>query len=118
MRTTLAKLDENNIVVNVILGKEELIPRLPDSDKWVVSFETEGEESPEQGAELKYNPASIGMTYDSTNGAFIYKKPFESWTLDSNFRWQAPVPKPSDDLEFGGNLYYTWDEENTAWEVR
>ena len=118
MKTTLAKLNEDNVVIDVIVGKEELIPKLPDSDKWVVSFAPTDGEDPKQGAELKYNPAGVGMTYDSENQAFIFEQPFPSWSLDENFRWKAPIPKPNDDVEFGGDLYYTWDEGNMAWEVR
>lgn len=118
MKTVLAKLDENNVVINVINGDESIISKLPGNFNWVVSFKPESFEEEKQGADLKYNPAGIGDTYDAVNGAFIKQQPYASWSLDSNYRWQAPVAKPSDDIENGGDIYYTWDEENTAWEVR
>ena len=52
--------------------------------------------------------ASIGDTWDETNNVFISPKPFASWTLDNNFKWQAPVSYPS-----SGN--YTWNELELEW---
>jgi hypothetical protein len=47
----------------------------------------------------------IGWTYDGTN--FIAPQPFKSWTLDNNYDWQAPKPKPD-------GAYY-WDEDLQDW---
>ena len=47
----------------------------------------------------------IGWTYDGTN--FIAPQPYPSWTLDSNFDWQPPTPKPDGD--------YYWDEDTQTW---
>ena len=52
--------------------------------------------------------ASIGDTWDETNNVFISPKPFASWTLNNNFKWQAPVSYPS-----SGN--YTWNELELEW---
>ena len=49
----------------------------------------------------------IGWTYDGTN--FIAPQPYPSWTLDSNFDWQPPTPKPDGD--------YYWDEDTQTWLV-
>jgi hypothetical protein len=68
--------------------------------------------------------AGVGYVYDSVNDVFIQPQPFASWTLDSNFKWQAPVAQPED---FVGNrfdapdeeyrLQAVWDEENQKWKV-
>jgi hypothetical protein len=46
-------------------------------------------------------------TYDYENNKFISIKPYESWVLNENFDWVAPVPKPCDEC--------LWDEENKQW---
>ena len=57
------------------------------------------------------NPASIGGEYDPVRDAFIYKKPYTSWTLnETTCRWEAPTPFPSDGKK------YEWNEETTSWE--
>lgn len=53
--------------------------------------------------------AYVGGTYDSSNDVFLYPKPYPSWTLNSDYEWEAPVPYPND-----GNLY-DWSEEDQAW---
>jgi hypothetical protein len=52
--------------------------------------------------------AAIGDSWDETNNVFISPKPFASWTLNNNFKWQAPVSYPS-----SGN--YIWDELELEW---
>jgi len=52
--------------------------------------------------------AGIGFEYDEINDVFISPRPFESWTLDENFDWQPPTPRPEGD--------WIWNEENGVWE--
>ena len=76
----------------------------------IVNAETQPEPA-EIGIFVEYtdiNPAVIGGTYDEENNAFIAPKPFDSWILDENYNWSAPVAKP----ETG---FYRWDEESTSW---
>ena len=49
----------------------------------------------------------IGWTFDGAN--FIAPKPFASWTLDSNYDWQAPIPQPPPPPKT------MWDEESQEW---
>jgi hypothetical protein len=42
---------------------------------------------------------------------FILPKPFESWVLNSDKDWVAPVARPED-----GNLYI-WNEETVSWDI-
>jgi hypothetical protein len=53
--------------------------------------------------------AAIGDTWDKVNEVFISPQPFPSWTLDTNFTWNAPTAMPDD-----GKMY-TWNEETLAW---
>ena len=52
------------------------------------------------------NPAMIGGTHDGDT--FIDAKPYPSWVLNSNKKWEAPVARPET-----GN--YSWNEETLSW---
>jgi hypothetical protein len=58
---------------------------------------------------IRYNYAGKGDKYDKQREAFIAPKPFESWELGEQMRWEPPSPRPTD-----GELY-SWDEETTSW---
>jgi hypothetical protein len=123
-----AKLDENNIVIFVTVGRqeddgleEELIARTGDVyrqtsyNTWGGVHYTTDEEgnrapSDDQSKALRKNYAGIGFTYDEERDAFIPPQPFESWVLNEDTcLWDAPVPYPTD-----GEIY-TWDEEAGDW---
>jgi hypothetical protein len=120
-----AKLDENNVVVFVTVGRQEddgledeLTARTGEVYKQTsyntrggVHYDPEtGEPSEDQSKAFRGNYAGYGFTYDEDLDAFIPPKPFDSWTLDINtFSWVAPVPYPED-----GDRY-TWDEETGSW---
>lgn len=55
--------------------------------------------------------ASEGCIYDPVNDVFILPKPYPSWTLDSNFDWQPPMPKPADTE----STKYYWKEAEQQW---
>ena len=59
---------------------------------------------------FRYNYAGIGYTWDATADAFYAPQPYPSWTLDDSYRWQPPVPYPTD----GGDYY--WNEETQSWQ--
>jgi hypothetical protein len=120
-----AKLDENNLVVFVTVGRDEdehledeLSARTGDIYKRT-SYNTRGgvyydpatgEPSADQSKVFRGNYAGIGFTYDEDLDAFIPPKPFDSWLLDEvTFSWVAPMPYPEDEED------YVWDEEAGAW---
>lgn len=51
--------------------------------------------------------AGIGFTYDEEVDVFIAPQPFPSWSLDDNYDWQPPTPKPVGD--------YFWNESTLSW---
>jgi len=120
-----AKLDENNLVIFVTVGRQEddgLEEELKESTGDVyrqTSYNTrggvhytDGEPSEDQSKAFRFNYAGIGFTYDKNRDAFIPPKPFESWILDEGIcLWQPPLPYPED----GGN--YRWDEDLFSWEL-
>jgi hypothetical protein len=123
-----AKLDENNVVVFVTVGRQEddgleevLIARTGDVYRQTsyntfggVHYTTDEEgiraPSDDQSKALRKNYAGIGYTYDEERDAFIPPQPYESWVLNEDTcLWEAPVPYPSDGER------YVWDEETVAW---
>ena len=57
--------------------------------------------------------AGINYFYDEVNNVFIKPKPFDSWSLDSNFDWQPPTAYPEHNDE---NKPYVWNERTKIWE--
>jgi hypothetical protein len=123
-----AKLDENNIVIFVTVGRQEddgkeaeLSDRTGDTYKQT-SYNTYGgvyydattrEPASDQSKAFRKNYAGLGYTYDADRDAFIPPKPFNSWVLDEETcLWEAPVAYPTD------GLTYIWNESNTDWELQ
>lgn len=114
-----AKLDENNIVIFVTVGRDEdngkeleLSARTGNVYKQT-SYNTHGGVHTLGGTPLRKNYAGIGYTYDIQRDAFIPTKPFPSWLLnEETCLWESPVPYPTDDK------IYNWDEATTSWVER
>jgi len=122
-----AKLDQNNIVTFVTVGRQEddgkeqeLSERTGDIYKQT-SYNTHGGvyydpetnlPADDQSKAFRKNYAGIGYTYDKYRDAFIPPREFNSWTLDEfSCTWRAPIPYPEDE-----NLY-TWNEINQQWDL-
>jgi hypothetical protein len=111
-----AKLDENNIVTFVTVGRQEddgkeadLCARTGDVYKQT-SYNTHGGVHALGGTPLRKNYAGIGYTYDAGRDAFIPPKPYASWLLnETTCLWDAPVAFPDDGKR------YSWDEATTSW---
>jgi hypothetical protein len=114
-----AFFDENNIVTEVIVGKDEL----EEGVNWEshygafrgqickrTSYNTYGGVHVNNGTPFRKNYAGIGYTYDLSRDAFIPPKPFDSWILhDETCLWNAPKPYPDD------GECYQWDEATLSW---
>lgn len=113
-----AFLNENNIVTEVIVGKDEG----EDGVDWEThygnfrgqickrtSYNTIANQHP-NGTPYRKNFASIGFTYDENLDAFIPPKPFDSWVLNEEKAvWAPPVEYPND------GKTYVWDESAVNW---
>jgi len=112
-----AKLDENNVVIEVNVVSNEVVNNLPfpDSEPLGTAFLTEWSGGYSNWKQTSYNKnfrgnyAGVGMVYRADIDVFVNPQPFPSWFLDSNALWQAPVPYPND-----GKLY-GWDETTQSW---
>ncbi len=81
------------------------------------SYNTVGGVHNNGGTPLRKNHAGIGYTYDEDRDAFIPKKTFNSWILnEQTCLWEAPVAKPTTELE--ENQYYSWDESIINWKIK
>ena len=104
-----AFLDQNNIVTEVIVGKDET-DTTHDWEQFYGEFRGQVCKRTSYHGNIRKNYAGIGYTYDSERDAFIPPKPFPSWVLvEETCQWNAPVDYPND-----GKAYY-WDENSTNW---
>jgi len=123
-----ALLDENNIVVQVITGRNEheVVDGITDWEEFYsketgyrclrTSYNTYANQHKNGGVPFRKNFAGIGMTYDEKRDAFIDKKIFDSWVFDEETcTWVPPHPKPEID---GVGFVYIWNEEKVNWEKR
>lgn len=115
-----AKLDENNVVIFVTVGRQEddgkeaeLCART--GDRYVqTSYNTQAGVHMSGGIPFRKNFAAIGYTYDDQRDAFVPPKPFESWLLNEDTcQWEPPVPPPA--VEEG--FMAVWDEDVVNWDV-
>jgi hypothetical protein len=114
-----AFLDENNVVTEVIVGKDEG-EEGRDWEQWYgefrgqtckrTSYNTIGGVHTKGGIPFRKNYAGIGYTYRADIDAFVPVKPFNSWVLnESTAQWEAPTPMPID-----GKMY-AWNEDSISW---
>ena len=124
-----AFLDENNIVTEVIVGKNEN----EDGIDWEqhysnfrgqickrTSYNTHGGVNNNGGTPFRKNYAGINYSYDEDRDAFIPKKPFNSWVLNEDTcNWEATIAMPELTQEQIDNKnHYTWNEENQSWTLQ
>jgi len=104
-----AFLDENNIVTEVIVGidETELIEGL-DPETWYGNFRGQVCKRTSYNNNIRKQYAGIGYSYDPIADVFIQQQPYSSWTLDQNFDWQSPTPRPNGDN-------WNWDENTLTW---
>jgi len=119
-----AKLDENNVVIFVTVGRDEdngkeaeLSARTGDVYKQT-SYNTTGGVHTLGGTPFRKNYAGLGYTYDAGRDAFIPPKPFASWVLnESTCLWDSPIPYPTDVGTPDVPKRYTWNESTKAWDL-
>jgi len=82
------------------------------NDTWKqTSSNTRGNVHRLGGTPFRKNYAVIGTTYDETRDAFIFNKPYPSFTLnETTCLWDAPTPYPEDGKE------YIWNEDTLTWD--
>ena len=104
-----AFLDANNIVTEVIVGKDET-DLSEDWEQFYGAIRNQVCKRTSYHGNIRKNYAGIGYTFDEVRDAFIAPQPYPSWLLNEQLcQWEAPVPMPTD-----GKMYQ-WDEDLKAW---
>ena len=116
-----AKLDENNIVLEVNVVNNGVLD-LNNEEASGIAFLTEWSNGYSNWKQTSYNAVSgngfrknyagIGYTYDAIFDAFIAPQPYPSWKLDyTTYQWVAPVAMP----EITEEYIWKWSEINKEW---
>jgi hypothetical protein len=111
-----AKIDENNIVTQVIVvNNNELL------DEAGQEQESRGQAfcshlfggtwiQTSYNSSIRKNYAGHGFLYDAARDAFIPPRPYNSWLLNEDTcKWDPPVAYPND------GIVYDWDEPSLSW---
>jgi hypothetical protein len=104
-----AFLDENNIVTEVIVGRDEteVVDGISDWEQAYSLVRGQTCKRTSYNNNIRKQYAGIGFSYDSVKDQFVRPQPYASWSLDVNNDWQAPTPKPEG--------AYSWNEESLSW---
>jgi hypothetical protein len=104
-----AFLDENNVVTEVITGidETELIEGL-DTETWYGNFRGQVCKRTSYNNNIRKQYAGIGFSYDPVADVFIALQPYPSWSLDADYNWQPPTPRPE-------GMGWYWDEATLSW---
>lgn len=130
-----AKLDENNIVTQVIVvaDKDTADPHTGQEDEIMgIAFCKRllggNWKQTSYNSTFRKNYAGVGYSYDATLDAFIPPQPFASWTLDNDTaNWVSPLgaaPELTEAQSEAGAIGYRWDEDayqadnTTGWVLR
>ena len=118
-----AFINSNNIVTQVIVGRDEdeIVDGITDWETYYgekigerclrTSYNTAGNQHTSGGTPYRGNYAGVGFKYDEENDVFVAPQPFPSWTLNDSYLWEAPVAHPEDGEQ------YVWNENKKEWEL-
>ena len=120
-----AFLDENNIVTEVIIGKDENEEGIDWERHYEnfrgqrclrTSYNTIAGQHLYGGTPFRKNYAGIGYTYNERLDAFIPPKPYPSWLLnETTAQWESPIAIPEDAGTGRPPKLYKWDEDTVTW---
>lgn len=109
-----AFLDENNMVIQVIVGRDEsdIVDGISDWEKYYSEFTGYKCKRTSYNGNIRKNFAGIRFIYDEEKDAFIPPKPHNSFILnEDDCRWYPPIDCPDDGKD------YVWNENILNWEV-
>jgi hypothetical protein len=107
-----AFLDNNNIVTEVIVGRneDEVVDGISDWEAHYGEFRGQTCKRTSYNNNIRGTYAGIGYSYNPEEDIFIAPQPFPSWIRSGSF-WEAPVERPTD----GG--MYNWNESTISWDL-
>ena len=116
-----AELDSNDVVTRVVVvGNDVSTAAGPlgsndmhvDGETWCQNFfKTPNWKQTSYNHNFRKQYCGKGYTFDSAKNKFISPQPYDSWALDGNDDWQAPVTYPTDTTD--KNIQ--WDEAGQKW---
>ena len=106
--------DTHQVVERVVVVGNDCVPSdmHQDGETWCINFFKGGiwkQTSYNHNFRKQY--CGKGFVYDSSKDKFLSPQPYQSWSLDGNDDWQAPVTFPTDTTD--KNIL--WDEPNLRW---
>ena len=120
-----AELDGSNKVIRVVVvGNDVTTAAGPlgdndmhvDGEAWCVNFFKGGNwKQTSYNHNFRKQYAGKGYTFDAAKDKFITPQPYDSWALDGNDDWQAPVTYPTDIGTEEDPKVISWDEEGQKW---
>ena len=120
-----AELDGNNVVTRVIVvGNDVTTAAGPlgsndmhvDGETWCQNFFKGGTwKQTSYNHNFRKQYCGKGYTYDAAKDKFISPQPYDSWALDGNDDWQAPVTFPTDTGTEEDPKHISWDENGQKW---
>ena len=108
-----AFLDQNNIVTEVITGRneDEIVDGISDWESWYGEFRGQVCKRTSYSGSYRKNYAGLGYYFNEELDAFIAPQPHLSWTLnEETCQWESPKQYPKD------GKFYLWNENHKDWE--
>lgn len=119
-----AKIDENNIVIDVVKVPEDqdyrgeaYMHEIGFPGRYVqTSYNTFGNEHLFGDTPLRGNYAGIGHVYDPDLDVFYRPRPNEDVSLNlTTYQWEYPIPYPTGLAEY---QYAKWNTETKSWDIK
>ena len=102
-----AELDNDNKVLRVLVGDNN-DPAGDEGYQWLIDNLGGTWIKTSYNNRIRKQYAGTGYSYDPVADVFIEPQPFASWSLDQNFDWQPPAPRPTEG-------FWYWDEPTLTW---
>lgn len=104
-----AFINENNVVVEVIVGidETELIEGV-EPEIWYSEFRGMRCKRTSYNSKIRGVFAAIGYSYLEDEDIFVIPQPFQTWIRNGSI-WEPPIPYPTD------GQFYGWNEESQSW---
>ena len=102
-----AELDENNKVIRVLVGDNNDAAG-DEGYSWLINNLGGTWIKTSYNNNFRKQYAGIDFIYDFDADVFIAPQPYASWSLDKNYDWQPPKPRPEEGIWF-------WNEELSDW---
>lgn len=120
-----AFLDDNNVVTEVIVGRneDEVVDGISDWEAYYGGLRGQRCVRTSYNNNIRKNFAGVGYTYNESADVFVPAQPYPSWTLNEvEWLWEPPAPRPAtvpdgthifDDGNAAGS--WVWDESTVDW---